>query len=178
MDDIVRAAMAKWPTVPAVYGWLSLDARGDWHLQGQRLSHPGLLDFIGRNYQADADGAWHFQNGPQRVYVECERAPLVARLGADGLCDQFGRPLGPLEAVYVDQTGDVWFASAAGPASLDDRELAAWIEQLEGPALDEWLDQSEAAPRFCGLALQAAQVGEMPTVLGFIAVPCTSIHKK
>ena len=33
MDDIVRQAMAKWPHVPACYGWLGLDARGQWWLR-------------------------------------------------------------------------------------------------------------------------------------------------
>jgi len=27
MDDIVIRGMLKWPDVPAVYGWLSLDRR-------------------------------------------------------------------------------------------------------------------------------------------------------
>lgn len=181
MDDIVRAALAKWPGVPAVYGWLGLDARGDWRLRGQRLDHPGLLEFIGRNYQADADGAWYFQNGPQRVFVECERAPLVARFQGEELIDQLGRPLTTLRAVYVDETGDVWFDTQEGPASLDDRELARWLESLDGgeAALAEWLAEPAApAPRFRGLPLERALVGEMATVLGFVAVPCTSIHKK
>ena len=30
MDDIVKAALKKWPNVPHCYGWLALDARGDW----------------------------------------------------------------------------------------------------------------------------------------------------
>ena len=30
MDDIVKAAIAKWPNVPAVFGWLSLNGRGNW----------------------------------------------------------------------------------------------------------------------------------------------------
>ncbi|MFM7971511.1 MAG: DUF2946 family protein, partial [Betaproteobacteria bacterium] len=25
MDDIVKAALKKWPNVPACYGWLALD---------------------------------------------------------------------------------------------------------------------------------------------------------
>ena len=29
MDDLVRAAMAKWPHVPDCRGWLALDARGE-----------------------------------------------------------------------------------------------------------------------------------------------------
>ena len=33
MDEIVKQAMAKWPHVPHCYGWLGLDARGDWYLR-------------------------------------------------------------------------------------------------------------------------------------------------
>ena len=33
MDDIVKQAMAKWPNVPACWGWLGLDARGNWWLR-------------------------------------------------------------------------------------------------------------------------------------------------
>jgi hypothetical protein len=94
MDEIVRAAMRKWPTVPHCYGWLALDARGDWYLRdertqaaapfpqlkGSRIEHDGLREFIQRNYEADARGCWYFQNGPQRVYVELEAAPWVLRL--------------------------------------------------------------------------------------------------
>jgi hypothetical protein len=91
MDDIVKAALKKWPNVPACCGWLALDARGDWYMRdervqaagpfpqvkGSRISHGKLREFIERNYEADAQGGWYFQNGPQRVYVELEAAPLV-----------------------------------------------------------------------------------------------------
>ncbi|HET8728586.1 MAG TPA: DUF2946 family protein, partial [Alphaproteobacteria bacterium] len=30
MDESVLRAMTKWPNVPAVYGWLQLDQRGNW----------------------------------------------------------------------------------------------------------------------------------------------------
>lgn len=94
MDDIVKAALAKWPHVPHCYGWLALDARGDWymrddrtqsagpfpHPKGSRILHDKLQEFIGRNYEADDSGCWFFQNGPQRVYVELEAAPWVWRL--------------------------------------------------------------------------------------------------
>jgi hypothetical protein len=80
--------------VPHCYGWLALDARGDWYLRdeptqaagpfpqlkGSRIEHAGLLGFIERNYEADARGCWYFQNGPQRVFVELEAAPWVFRL--------------------------------------------------------------------------------------------------
>ena len=91
MDDIVRAALKKWPSVPDCRGWLGLDARGNWYLRDDRvqaagpfprvkgslLRHEKLREFIHRNYEANADGAWFFQNGPQRVYVELEAAPLI-----------------------------------------------------------------------------------------------------
>jgi len=94
MDDIVTAALVKWPNVPHCRGWLALDARGDWylrddrvqaagrfpHAKGSRLEHVGLREFIERNYACDVAGAWYFQNGPQRVYVELEAAPWVWRL--------------------------------------------------------------------------------------------------
>jgi len=32
MDEIVKAAIAKWPNVPHCYGWLALDARGQWRI--------------------------------------------------------------------------------------------------------------------------------------------------
>ena len=98
MDDIVRQAIAKWPNVPDCYGWLGLDARGNWYMRDDRtqaagpfssadggtpasrgslLRHEKLVDFIQRNYECDAQGHWFFQNGPQRVYVELELTPII-----------------------------------------------------------------------------------------------------
>lgn len=98
MDDIVKQALAKWPNVPACWGWLGLDMRGNWwlrdaqvqaegdfpHSKGTKLEHEKLLAFIARNYEATEQGQWFFQNGPQRVYVELERAPMVWRVHEDG----------------------------------------------------------------------------------------------
>ena len=94
MDDIVKAALKKWPNVPDCHGWLALDARGDWYMRDERVQHAGpfpqvkgsrithdkLKAFIERNYGADSAGRWFFQNGPQRVYVQLEAAPWVWRL--------------------------------------------------------------------------------------------------
>ena len=107
MDDIVKQAIAKWPNVPDCFGWLGLDARGNWYLRdasaqavgpfasevdgegaknplakGSLLMHDKLIDFIARNYECDAHGRWFFQNGPQRVYVELEATPFIWRVGA------------------------------------------------------------------------------------------------
>lgn len=100
MDDIVKQAMAKWPNVPDCFGWLGLDNRGNWYMRddqaqacgafasgipgakGSLLQHQKLIEFIARNYAADAEGRWYFQNGPQRVYVELESTPWVWRIDA------------------------------------------------------------------------------------------------
>ena len=41
MDDIVKAAIAKWPNVPHCYGWLGLDARGNWYMRDDRAQAAG-----------------------------------------------------------------------------------------------------------------------------------------
>ena len=100
VDDIVKQALAKWPNVPHCYGWLGLDARGNWYMRddpaqaagpfsggsreskGSLLKHEKLIDFIHRNYASDAQGQWFFQNGPQRVYVELEATPWIWRINA------------------------------------------------------------------------------------------------
>src|SRR5262245_18830699 len=83
MDEIVRAAMAKWPNVPAVFAWLSLTARGEWRLRAARIGNEALVEYIARNYGTDASGRWFFQNGPQRVFVELAVTPWVYRLVPD-----------------------------------------------------------------------------------------------
>ena len=97
MDDIVRQAIAKWPNVPHCFGWLGLDARGNWFIRdeqvqaagafsvskGSLLRHDKLVDFIQRNYESDAQGQWFFQNGPQRVYVELQATPLIWRVDGE-----------------------------------------------------------------------------------------------
>ena len=94
MDEIVKAALKKWPNVPHCYGWLALDARGDWYMRderiqaagpfptvkGSRINHEKLREFIERNYAVDEAGCWFFQNGPQRVYLQLEAAPWIWRL--------------------------------------------------------------------------------------------------
>ena len=85
MDDIVARAMHKWPDVPNVFGWLRLDRRGNWLVKSrsaafERIGNRAVIDFIGRNYAADLQGRWFFQNGPQRVYVSLDYTPWVFRL--------------------------------------------------------------------------------------------------
>ncbi|HSV58388.1 MAG TPA: DUF2946 family protein, partial [Variovorax sp.] len=129
MDDIVRQAMAKWPHVPHCYGWLGLDARGNWYMRDDRvqaagpfpsakgslLRHENLIDFIQRNYERDdASGQWFFQNGPQRVYVELEATPYIWRVSADGsVCAHTGTPATPRQCV-IDEEGRLYLDTDIG----------------------------------------------------------------
>ena len=145
MDDIVRQAMAKWPHVPHCFAWLGLDARGDWYMRddatqaagpfpqskGSRLRHDKLIEFIGRNYHADEQGRWFFQNGPQRVFVELESTPHIARLTPDARVQtHLGAPLEPSHAV-VDEDGMLYLAADTWVArvhTLDMLQALDWLE--------------------------------------------------
>src|SRR3546814_4722559 len=72
VEDWVQRALARWPNVPALYGWLRLDRRGRWLIRDEPISRPQIIDTINRNYAADARGCWYFQNGPQRGYMRSE----------------------------------------------------------------------------------------------------------
>ena len=150
MDAVVARAMAKWPDVPAVYGWLSLDRRGNWLIKGERISNAALREFIGRNYEADGAGRWYFQNGPQRVYVSLAYTPLVVHYEGDELIDHCGR-LFAAGTLYLDDEGSVLVAGSRGIALLDDRDLGRL---------------ADAEP-----SLQRIMRAEIPARFGFVRDP-------
>ena len=174
MDDIVKQAMAKWPDVPFCYGWLALDARGNWRMRddtAQRHSRPGdkltnaaLIGFIARNYQHDERGCWYFQNGPQRVYVNLETTPFVARTDpAHGFVVQTGAPLTPVTAAFITEAGELILQAGDIVAQLDDRDVAQVLTVLEAdgkPVPDDvllaWLEGGAMAAPL--LALSGSRV--------------------
>jgi len=127
MDDSVVRSMAKWPDVPDVYGWLSLDRRGNFLIRNEKIGNRALREFISRNYQADDRGRWYFQNGPQRVYVTLDYTPLVVHYDGDELRDHCGRPFAARET-YLDDEGSVLLAGEDTVALLDDRDLARFAD--------------------------------------------------
>jgi hypothetical protein len=155
MDDAVARSLARWPNVPAVYGWLSLDRRGNWRIKGERIANAALRDFIGRNYDCDARGCWFFQNGPQRVYVSLAYTPHVVHYEADALVDQCGHGYGPGEA-FADEEGSVLVAAARRIALLDDRDLGRFAES--------------------GTGLPRLARGEIPARFGFVPEPSDSLR--
>ena len=122
MDEIVVRSLAKWPNVPAVYGWLDLDRRGNWLIKGERIGNVALREFIARNYAADPQGRWFFQNGPQRVYVRLAYTPFVVHYEGERLVDHCGHEF-PVGGVFLDDEGSVLIEGERGIALLDDRDL-------------------------------------------------------
>lgn len=174
MDDIVKAALAKWPRVPHCHGWLGLDARGDWYMRddrtqaagpfprpkGSRIEHEKLRQFIERNYEADDTGRWFFQNGPQRVYVELEAAPWIWRLQAAAA----GQP-----PVITSHTGQ---PAAFRAAWLDDADRL-FLETDLGLGLVHSMDMTVAAEwaEAAGWGPAVLPFGQMPARFGFVLSP-------
>ena len=178
MDELVYAALRKWPDVPACRGWLGLDARGDWYLRdeaaqaagafpavkGSRIEHEQLLGFIGRNYAAAEGGCWYFQNGPQRVYVELEAAPWVWRLRQE---DGVAAPrvvshtgcAALVQSAWTDERGRLFLAADIGLGivhTLDMDDAATAVEA--GVWQPQPLDLTALAARF-GVVLSPQAAG-------------------
>lgn len=131
MDDAVRAAIEKWPNVPAVYGWLALDARGRWRVKDEILHHRGLNDFIGRNYLCDSVGQWFFQNGPQRVFVTLEYTPWVLRLDADArLTRHTGQSFEQPTDIWLDDEGRLLISAERHIGLIHDGDLDVAVSRL------------------------------------------------
>jgi hypothetical protein len=171
MDDIVRQAIAKWPNVPHCFGWLGLDARGGWYMRDDRvqaqgafpqskgslLRHEKLIDFIHRNYERDDQGQWFFQNGPQRVYVELEVAPLVWRIGpGQAVTSHTGRPARARRAI-LDDEGRVYLDTDLGFGLVHTLDVADAAEAIEqGVWTPEEMPAAQLPERF-GFVLSPAR---------------------
>jgi hypothetical protein len=161
--------MAKWPHVPHCFGWLGLDARGDWYMRddatqaagpfprskGSRLRHDKLIEFIGRNYDADEQGRWFFQNGPQRVFVELESTPHIARITPElRVHSHNGVLIEPTQAL-VDEEGMLYLATDTQVARVHTMDMLQAID---------WLEARGWTPNETGAA-------ELPLRYGFVRHP-------
>jgi hypothetical protein len=153
MDDIVKQAMLKWPHVPHCYGWLGLDARGNWYMRddpaqacgafasglpgakGSLLKHEKLIDFIQRNYACDDAGQWYFQNGPQRVYVELEATPWVWRVDEAGPVHAHDGRQAVCQRCVTDEFGWLYLQTPLGFGLVHTQDVAPAAIRIES---GEW----------------------------------------
>ena len=189
MDEAVIQALARWPNVPAVYGWLSLDRRGHWRLQGEPVRHAGLAAFISRNYAATENGEWFFQNGPQRVFVSLEYTPWVLRWSADDrLTCHTGDAVAEPSAAWLDDRGSMLIGFEAGVGLVCDQDLPALLERFSASsrpgggdsdpscAIEHFLADPAGNSLWLHLAtgplpIRVIQAGEVPTRFGFDPEP-------
>ena len=179
MDDIVFQSMAKWPNVPACYGWLGLDARGEWWVRdseaqalgrfpsifdpknnartskGSKLSHSKLVSFINRNYAPDNQGRWYFQNGPQRVFVELEATPWIWRLQPDGSIQSQGGNAVIVKNCLSDELGHLYLETDLGFGLVHTQDTGLGAQKID---TGEW-------------PLQYIYSLEIPTRYGYVQHP-------
>jgi hypothetical protein len=196
MDEQVLAAMARWPNVPAAFGWLSLSRRGQWFLHpqgrgwghpdeepGEAITNPRIAAFMGRNYQSDEHGRWFFQNGPQRVYVRVDGAPWILRMEPDvregaRWTTHTGQAYGPVTHWWLDDEGCLYAQASQGAGLVADRDLAGAIDALrlpDGRSLGAWLenapDPSSGGPGITVRLAAPADAGGAPSAPSRPAVP-------
>jgi hypothetical protein len=192
MDELVLRAMAKWPNVPSVYGWLRLDRRGNWLIKGEPISSPTIIAFIGRNYASDGEGRWYFQNGPQRVFVALDYTPFVYR--AAGLPeapleieDHTARAAGTVKGAWFDEAGALLLLTELGVGVVHDQyleQLIPFFIDANGGAVPEGVfeelmelaEQGRPVPLWFKLhdtsvRLEPIRSTEVPLRFGFVPCP-------
>lgn len=180
-------SMLKWPDVPAVYGWLSLDRRGNWMIKSvagrfERVANAAVREFIGRNYAADGQGRWYFQNGPQRVFVALDYTPWVYRLDDAGkrLIAHTGAEPQAFRAMFLDDGGALLLETELGIGVLLDRDLSAVLESLTdegGRTAERMLEEvakgagARAMLHGKNVPLASISAADAPRRFGFVARP-------
>ena len=188
MDERVLRAMAKWPNVPAVYGWVTLDCRGRWRLDGGLVRNHTTTEAISRNYGHDENGRAFYQNGPQRAYVDLEYTPWVYRLDGEGcLRTHTDASLAMLKGVWLDDESNLLLETEHGVGVVSDVDLDALIEQfcdVDGQTLEDEVVESvlegsrDAAPtgiylrwQNTSLPIERIRRDEVAARFGFVATP-------
>lgn len=142
MDEQVLKSLIKWPNVPACYGWLALDRRGQWrmrdeftqqhNLPGQIIKHAALNDFISRNYARDERGRYFFQNGPQRVFITLDATPWIIRITpsdqGNKLTTQCNSSIEP-SAAFSDEQGNIYIMGKVPQTIYEDASQGKFHSQ-------------------------------------------------
>ena len=200
MDGPVIAALAKWPNVPACYGWVALDARGQWRLGSPEVGareivrHSGLAAFLGRNYACTESGEWFCQNGPQRAFVDLEAAPFALRLHEQQnqliATTHSGLNVEQIRAAHLGDDLQIYLLTEHGLAVVDDRDLPRLLSSFQradqrtpcsDAAIAAMLDGDPAAPDLCvhwrgdNITLSHTTCAELARRYAFVKHPRASV---
>ena len=180
MDEWVLKALRRWPNVPALFGWLGLDRRGRWLIQGEVISHPRIVETINRNYAPDEHGRWYFQNGPQRGYIQLESTPLILFVSDDetGLVTHTRQHVERVDSAYLDEEGALVLLTEHGPGELAGTDLQWVLDRMSfrsGPIDDDILATALELPSQSdtGITLSIVSTTVSLRRLNFAAAPST-----
>jgi hypothetical protein len=186
MEEWVYRALKRWPNVPALFGWLRLDRRGRWLIQGEPITRWQIVETINRNYAGDDRGRWYFQNGPQRGYMQLDYAPFVLRVaGGERLSTHTGLNVATPTNVFMDEQGALLIATEHGAGLLSDDELDWALHRMRRhnvPLTDEDVARALALPSGANTEIEFWITGRAfsvrrldaeraPDVLGFVRDP-------
>lgn len=185
MEPWVLKSLQRWPNVPALFGWLSLDRRGRWLIKGEPITHPRIVATINHNYGVDEHGRWYFQNGPQRGYMQLEYAPFVLRREYDGFVTHNELLVERPTQAILDETGTLSLSTEHGLAEIPGDDLDWVLERLsiDGEPLDEeriaaLLEMPSHTETAAVLALGRGRLpvvrvdsADLPAMFGFIRQP-------
>lgn len=185
MQPWVLKSLQRWPNVPALFDWLSLDRRGRWLIKGEPITHPRIVETINLNYGVDDHGRWYFQNGPQRGFMELEYAPFVLRRELDGFVTHNDLRIERPTQAILDETGTLSLSTEHGLGEIPGDDLE-WIldrlsiddEPLDEDRLTALLDLPSQTTTGAVLALGRGRLpvtridrDELPGIFGFTRKP-------
>jgi hypothetical protein len=127
---------------PGVSGAFRIDREGTWRHEGVEVTHPGVLQNLYANLQADREG-YHLQAGPLRVPVHVDDAPFVvvrAETGANrGTIEMYlnDGSQEPLDAgTLVLDRRDIPYCRVKGGRFRARLSVAAWLQLAEKVEVD------------------------------------------
>lgn len=140
---------------------MSLDQRGDWRLQGERVTHRGLIEFMNRQYGSDETGRLFVQNGPQRLYVALAATLWVFHREGETFVSHTGAPAGEIQAIYLAEQGSILLATTLCIGLLDERDLPAFLDQCR-QAANATVDEKNWLKMMSGEAVADIHWGPWP----------------
>ena len=145
MDEIVARSLAKWPNVPAVYGWLELDRRGNWLIKGERIGNLALREFIAPQLRRRRARPLVLPERPAAGLRQARLHAVRDALRRRARCSTTAAA--PVEALetFLDDEGSVLIRGGHGIGLLDDRDLERYADSAERLPR---IARSEVAARF------------------------------